>query len=110
MVECQSCGGRYEPIQADGTQYFHRCGPLSAAELAKAVDEGRAQLPKGETVADAIGRRVYERANLRDENIVSTREQHAGKIKAEGDGVVFEVAVEPGVVIVSPLTDGDVRA
>jgi hypothetical protein len=37
MVKCKACGGVFQSIQADGTQYFHACPPLSAAELAAAV-------------------------------------------------------------------------
>jgi hypothetical protein len=39
----------------------------------------------------------------RDENIVSTREQHAGTIKHAGDGVVLQAAAEPRVVVVSAV-------
>jgi len=102
MLECQSCGGRYEPIQADGTQYFHRCPPLSAVELQKAVDDGRVKLPDGETVDDAILRRVYERANLRDENRASTKAAAADTPRLEGDGAVEIVSTQPGPVVVVP--------
>lgn len=88
MVECQSCGGRYDPIQADGMEYYHRCPPLSAAELDAAVTDGRVKLPDGETAEDAVQRRTYERANLRDENKPSTASRDADAIKAEGDGVI----------------------
>lgn len=101
MVICQRCGGSYEPIQSDGTQYFHRCPPLSAPELQTAVDKGLVQLPKGETVDDAIGRRVYERANLRDENLPSTKAADTGKVKAAGAGVVASASAAPAVVVVN---------
>lgn len=107
MVKCQSCGGTYEPIQADGTQYFHRCAPLSAPQLQAAVDAGAVTLPKGETVDQAITRRVYERANLRDENLPSTREKDAGKAKAAGAGVVTLADAAPIVVAVPPLPAPD---
>jgi len=101
MNECQSCGGRYEPIQADGTEYYHRCPPLSAVELADAVADGRIQLPKDETVDIAVQRRVYERANLRDENRASTKEAHADVPRLEGDGAVEIVnTTPPGPVVV----------
>lgn len=88
FVTCQSCGGTFAPILADGTQYFHRCAPLSRAELAAAVAAGKVQLPAKETSDDAIGRRTYERANLRDENLQGTRGAAAKAIKAAGAGVV----------------------
>lgn len=25
MMRCNSCGGTYQPIQADGTEYYHSC-------------------------------------------------------------------------------------
>lgn len=102
MVQCQSCGGTYEPIQADGMEYYHRCPPLSAAELQQAVDDGRVELPKGESVEDAVLRRTYERANLRDENRPSTRPKNPDAIKAEGAGVV-EIAVDPIAAPVVPV-------
>lgn len=67
MVQCLSCGGRYEPIGADGVPYAHVCPPLSAFELDAAVTAGKVVLPKGETVDDAVLRRVYRRKNARDE-------------------------------------------
>ena len=102
MVECQSCGGRYEPIQADGMEYYHRCPPLSAADLEQAVKDGRVELPEGETVDEAIVRRVYERANARDENRPSTAPRTPGEIKAEGAGVV-EIDVDPLTAPVVPV-------
>jgi hypothetical protein len=106
MVQCKSCGGRYEPIQADGMEYYHRCPPLSRAELDVAVKDGRVTLPKDETVDDAVLRRTYERTNLRDENRPSTRPKDPDAIKAAGAGVV-DVAVDPAkasVVTVAPAT------
>lgn len=88
MVECNACHGQYEPIQADGTQYFHRCPPLSAHELEAAVTAGKVTLPAGETTDDAVALRSYERANLRDENLRATRGKDAKAMKAEGAGVL----------------------
>jgi hypothetical protein len=42
-VQCSSCAGIYQPIQADGLQYFHACpktrvvddGPVDAADPTK---------------------------------------------------------------------------
>jgi hypothetical protein len=102
MVECQSCGGRYEPIQADGMEYYHRCPPLSAVELQQAVDDGRVKLPDKETVDDAVLRRTYERSNFRDENRPSTRPKNPDAIKADGAGVV-ELDVDPIAAPVVPV-------
>lgn len=100
MVQCQSCGGTYSPVLADGTQYFHRCPPLSAVELAVAVLKGKVTLPIGETVDDAISRRIYERNQVRDENLPSTKTTDAGKMKAAGAGVL-PVASAPAPVVVA---------
>lgn len=99
MLKCNACGGTYEPLQADGLQYFHVCPPLSRAELVAAVDAGKVQLPAGETVDDALRRRTYERGNKRDENLKSTAERDAGTVKAEGAGVV-DVPRPPAPVVI----------
>jgi hypothetical protein len=112
MVQCQSCGGRYEPILQDGTQYFHACPPLAVHELKarledgtlelSAADEARLQaaedadltgLPPDDAPShvDAVLRSiVVERPNKRDENIRvgSATKDGKARIKAEGDGVV----------------------
>lgn len=95
MLKCNSCGATYEPLLADGLQYFHRCPPLSAAELAKAVADGRVVLPVDpvtkapETVDVALSRRLYDRANLRDENVTgpAPAPDKPTPIKAIGKGV-----------------------
>jgi hypothetical protein len=46
FVRCQTCGGEYDSILADGSQYFHACPPLSAAELRAAVKAGTVTLSK----------------------------------------------------------------
>jgi len=102
MVECQSCGGRYEPIQPDGMEYYHRCPPLSAAELEAAVKDGRVELPKDETAEIAVQRRTYERSNARDENRPSTAPRTPGEMKAEGAGVV-ELDADPLTAPVVPV-------
>lgn len=67
MVRCNSCGGTYEPTQADGTKYFHVCPAISVAELNAAVLGLKVTLPIGETAAIAVTRRTYERTQKRDE-------------------------------------------
>lgn len=105
MLECQSCGGRYEPILPDGTEYFHACPPLAQHELQAAVDRGAVVLPKGESVDQAFQRRVYERASKRDENVVPAREHNApATIKAAGKGALEIVSVStPAVVVVADV-------
>lgn len=103
MVQCKTCGGTYAPTLADGLQYFHRCPPLSAAELTAAVAAGKVVLPLGETPDVAILRRVYERANLRDENLVDTTAANKGAIKSAGTNTTPSAALPPAPVIVPVL-------
>lgn len=86
-LECLTCHGTYEPVTADGNQYFHVCPPLSVAELGKAVAEQRVTLPPGESLEDAHGRRVYERAEKRDERAVQrTDDSRTPQIVSIGRG------------------------
>jgi hypothetical protein len=64
VYACLSCGGRYWPVQADGSLYFHVCPPLSI-----------------NVAGDAI-----PRPDWRNENLASTAADSAGEIKAEGRG------------------------
>lgn len=87
-LECKCCGGVYDDVQPDGLRYFHVCPPLTRAELDQAVSDGRVALPKGETVDQALERRVYLRGGARNENAVqSTDAAIRGAIVAEGKGV-----------------------
>jgi hypothetical protein len=110
MVTCTTCGGRYAPIQRDGTQYFHACPPLSMRELAAALAAGTVSLSdddaaivRAATKADAVtpvqadaptrlslalGALSVPRPNARNENLVSTREKDKGAMIAPGAGVV----------------------
>lgn len=123
MRECLTCGGQYEPMQADGMAYFHVCGPLSRVELAARIDAGKIAYPAGTTAADyrakavAAGflatqgsalaaddlmqRATYERANKRDETVPSTADRDSGTIKAAGAGF-RELATAPARVVVVP--------
>ncbi|MCA1834340.1 MAG: hypothetical protein LC750_16720 [Actinobacteria bacterium] len=91
MLKCNVCGGTYEPVLADGSQYFHACAPLSVVELRDALEKKtvslrpaqQAQLDaataddqKTPVAADQLSRvdrvlasLVVERPNKRDENI-----------------------------------------
>lgn len=99
-LKCKACGAEYDPVQADGMEYYHQCGPLSRVELAAAVQRGKLTLPAGESVDDAIARRVYERANKRDENVPSTRATDSGRVKAAGAGADPIADPAPGRVVV----------
>jgi hypothetical protein len=109
MVTCNACGGRYEPVQADGTQYFHACPPLSVHELRDGVDAGTVVLSDVDQKRLASARKLdatnppdnnhataeaiffasltVPRPGARDENLVSTREKDKGAMKAAGAGV-----------------------
>lgn len=111
MVKCLSCGGTYEPIQADGTTYFHACPPLAVHEIRRGLGDGTVQLPRatlqrlraaensdaqapppaGELsqVDQVLGALVIERPERRDENVVPTsdRERSGRRMKAEGRGI-----------------------
>ena len=106
MLKCTACGGVYMPTTADGLQYFHRCPPLSLAELIAKVQAGKIALPNDpitgvpETPDVAITRRSYERANLRDENLRATSGAGANLIKAAGDGTTTLPDPAPSTVMV----------
>lgn len=58
MVKCLSCGAIYEPVLADGLQYFHACPPFAAHELQKAVKDGIVRLTAAQQAAlDAAAQR-----------------------------------------------------
>ena len=110
MVKCNTCGGSYEPTLADGTQYFHACPPLSAAEIRQGLDDGTLRLSRADqqrladaktqddkepvaadqpTRADLVLASIgMERPNRRDENVASTADHgdQPARIKAEGLG------------------------
>jgi hypothetical protein len=110
MVQCQTCGGRYESVQADGTLYFHVCPPLSPGELEAAIADGTVTLSPAHRArleaarkADQANPRAPDglsqelivlstiavlRPDHRDENPISTRprERERDAIKAVGKG------------------------
>lgn len=105
---CRACGGVYEPVQ-DGVSYFHVCPPLSAAEVAAAIDAGKiavdvekARAATGEppqaageapaayrarVLASYLAQHPVQRRRRRDERPPSTREQDAGTLTDPGAGV-----------------------
>jgi hypothetical protein len=108
-VQCVTCGGTYTPVQPDGTQYFHRCPPLSVAELKAALDAKALQLapadatrlqlakdaetrtpPKAGELAptDAVlATLTIDRPNVRDENVLAKHDDKDRPVlKAIGQG------------------------
>lgn len=72
LMKCNSCGGTYQSVQADGTAYYHACAPLPPT----------AEHPMG-----------AEHPNKRDENVVphpwlwvleDGREVSAGEVPITG--------------------------
>ena len=110
MVKCNACGGEYEPIQPDKTQYFHACPPLSAREIAELLErraitlpprdqlrldeaiaaDGKDPLPAGETTRAerVLLSIVVERPNKRDETVLGPAPRgEATPIRADGAGI-----------------------
>jgi hypothetical protein len=112
MVECLTCGGRYEPLLPDGLQYFHACPPLAVHEIEAGLDAGtiilsradaaRLQAAKDADAANAVAAGeptredltlatfVIERPEKRDENVRpgAADKRPEDRIKAAGRGVV----------------------
>lgn len=110
MKQCGTCGATYEPLQADGANYFHACAPLSVQEIARGVKDGTVVLSpeqarqldaaqtadKADPVADgersrALGyleQLVIERPSKRDENVAGPPrdEKSPQPIKSAGKG------------------------
>lgn len=110
MVKCNSCGGRYESVLTDGSQYFHSCPPLTPVEIrdhlvkgtirlrpidqalldSAAAEDAKRPLPAGEpTRADQVlATIVVERPNKRDENVLGAGEPgKPAPVRAEGAGI-----------------------
>lgn len=102
MTKCQACGGTYNAVQVDGSQYFHRCPPLSLSELVAAVVAGKVVLANGETPAVAFMLRTYDRNGFRDENLPSTKTADSGKVIAAGKGVALVADPVAGAVVALP--------
>lgn len=45
LLKCNTCGGEFDDLTADGLRYFHACAPLSPAALRDALDAGTVILP-----------------------------------------------------------------
>ena len=119
MLECLTCGGRYEPLLPDGLQYFHACPPLAVHELKAGLEGETIRLSRADAqrLADAeeadrtapraddeptradevLATITIERPNKRDENIrpgAGTKDS-GSRLKAEGAGVVELEPDEP---------------
>lgn len=57
--KCNSCGGTYSPIQADGLQYFHTCPPIPNPAYNPDPTKGATNFQL-----------TIERPNKRDENVI----------------------------------------
>lgn len=128
MLKCQSCGGTYEDTQRDGAAYYHRCPPLSSAEIRTAIAANQSPLsaaqaaqlaaldasaPDPLTGATGVQRGdaylaslTLERANVRDENVdlgkvrtILKADPKAKPAAVSGDAVA--IAVGAGVVTVA---------
>lgn len=56
--KCNSCGGTYQPIQRDGSRYFHACAPVR--NPAYQPDPTKGPVNPQDTI---------ERPNMRNENL-----------------------------------------
>jgi hypothetical protein len=78
-VQCVSCGGVYQPTQADGTTYFHAC-PDTKLVTPAVIDKATGDVTKP-AVYQAL-------ANRRNENIRVDPDTGKATIIAAGGGVV----------------------
>jgi len=88
-LKCNACGGIYDTVQKDGTEYYHACPPLSDVEVAAAL--GKNPDPTKWTPQDVldVAAAPRARANARDENVVPPPKVNGkATIKAPGAGVV----------------------
>lgn len=78
IVQCVACGGAYQPVQNDGSLYFHVCPPRRVV--------GSTPVPTKEN-PDAV-EPVFEKiANRRNENVQRVDDDGAAVIKSHGMGV-----------------------
>jgi hypothetical protein len=92
-MKCNSCGGTYDDVSADGVPYYHACAPLTHTilRLANGTEaEMTGPLPDGAVVLRVESE---ERPNKRDENIrleervdATGKTVHVAVPKSEGLG------------------------
>ena len=83
---CNTCGGRYDDVLADGLRYFHACPPRRRARVRRGAAELVVDLDQvlpGDVWLDDV---TDERPDRRDENVPSTRGESSGQVKAHGKG------------------------
>lgn len=124
MVQCQSCGGTYEPIGANGIRYFHTCPPVVCLVVTrdgqrinvrlsdvKATDVVKVR--RGAELLDIfaaaqladdvrVEQNEQPRPDARDERIVA-RNGDTELIAAPGLGVRPVIVVPPVVDSIPPL-------
>lgn len=111
MQQCQACGGTYNSLQPDGTEYYHACPPLSSAEILSLIGQGLlvlrndmaatfAAAEAADAAAVAAGQPAthvsaflvtltIERPNKRDENLAPpSADLPPGAIVSEGAGAI----------------------
>lgn len=75
--KCNACGATYDTVQADGSRYFHACGPIPNPAFNTDPKKGPVDL-----------RDTIEHPNKRDENISHTDpDTQLPVIKSDGLGV-----------------------
>jgi hypothetical protein len=84
---CNTCGGAYDDVQADGTLYFHTCPPIPIHKVKRpdgtvVTIEGNVSPDQGEVVETTF----RERPDKRDENVMLDPAVGQVRIKAEGKG------------------------
>ena len=91
MRICRSCGGRYEPIGADGARYFHACPLRRRVKVRRGAAELLVDLDQVLDTDVRLAELDVERPNRRNENV---RRDPDGVVKpiAEGDGTTDEAA------------------
>lgn len=86
MLQCQTCGGTYYLIQADGARYFHACPPVDYSRVQR-LDGSTTVVPPGDEGIRLIVELVpVPRPDARDENVHQTDPSTPGRIRAEGRG------------------------
>jgi len=87
MKACLTCGGRYEPLQRDGTLYFHVCPPLPKVRVERLGAErvvDPADVAIGDTELEHV---VVDRSDARNENV---------RIEIDANGNPRSVAIADG--------------
>lgn len=82
FVTCNSCGGTYPPVQADGLRYYHQCPPVQ--NPAHQPDPRKPLFDPRETI---------ERAGARNENVRAEPTRRDGEPAA----ATFAVPISEGL-------------